>query len=268
MLAVSLAAPAAQADPTYQTMNASGGIYWRAAPDWNTAVAQSGNGFYPGTVVAVHCYAPGTAVPGSSNTMWEQATVVAGPGHGSGWINEHFLNDGVGINQPSPGVPSCTAGPAQPPATPSGDQQAANVANWASAHAGATYATGGERQLLRQVGADWGAPSWDGPTGEWSGDCYRFAFLAWYANGIKPILAGTARAAGDAYQRAGRMHGGVPPVGAMVFYTWSNAGHVGISLGNGQVMSTHGVDGQGLAISARPYNQMGLPYRGWVDPRH
>src|SRR5207245_1577664 len=29
-----------------------------------------------------------------------------------GWINEHFINDGQPINQPSPGVPAC---PGQPP---------------------------------------------------------------------------------------------------------------------------------------------------------
>lgn len=114
VFASSLLADAAIADPTYQAMNAAGGIYWRSAPDWNTPVAQAGNGVYNGTTIAVHCYRSGTTVPGSSNTMWEQATVVGGPGHGSGWVNEHFINDGVGINQHSPGVPPCST----PPNTP------------------------------------------------------------------------------------------------------------------------------------------------------
>jgi hypothetical protein len=114
-IAAALTVPVASADPTYQAMNASGGIYWRSAPDWNTPVAVSGNGVYDGTTIAVHCYQSGTAVPGSNDTMWEQATVVAGPGHGSGWLNEHFINDGSAINQPSPGVPPCNA-PAPPPA--------------------------------------------------------------------------------------------------------------------------------------------------------
>jgi hypothetical protein len=39
--------------------------------------------------------------------MWEHATDVAGPGYGSGWINEHFINDSQAINLPSPGVPPC-----------------------------------------------------------------------------------------------------------------------------------------------------------------
>jgi hypothetical protein len=117
-LAVVLAPAAALADPTFGVMNASGGIYWRSGPDWNTAEAVAGNGFYPDTTIAVHCYQSGAGnVPGSADTMWEQASVAGGSGTGSGWINEHFVNDGSSINQPSPGVPPCNA-PA-PPAQPS-----------------------------------------------------------------------------------------------------------------------------------------------------
>jgi hypothetical protein len=99
----------------FGVMNADGGIYWRSGPDWNTAEASPGNGFYPGTVIQVSCYQAGPAnVPGSSNGMWEQASWVRGPGRGSGWINEHFINDGAAINHPSPGVPPCSAPPPAP----------------------------------------------------------------------------------------------------------------------------------------------------------
>lgn len=109
----------AAADPTYGVMNAEGGIYWRSAPDWNTPEAVAGNGFYPNTIISVHCYQSGAAnVPGSADSMWEQATDVGGSGSGSGWINEHFINDGQPINQPSPGVPPCNAPPAPPPPPP------------------------------------------------------------------------------------------------------------------------------------------------------
>lgn len=118
--AAALAPAVALADPTFSVMNASGGIYWRSGPDWNTAEAVAGNGFYPDTTIAVHCYQSGAGnVPGSADTMWEQASVVGGSGTGSGWINEHFINDGSAINQPSPGVPPCSAPPPPPPpATP------------------------------------------------------------------------------------------------------------------------------------------------------
>jgi len=51
--------------------------------------------------------------------MWEQATDVGGPGTGSGWINEHFINDLQPLGEHSPGVPPCGAGPNQntPPPT-------------------------------------------------------------------------------------------------------------------------------------------------------
>ena len=120
--ASAVAAATASADPTFGVMNASGGIYWRSAPDWNTPEAIAGNGVYPDSVIAVHCYQSGAGnVPGSSNTMWEQASIVGGSGSGSGWINEHFINDGSPINQPSPGVPACSAPPptnAPPPPGP------------------------------------------------------------------------------------------------------------------------------------------------------
>jgi len=128
----------ALADPTFPVMNASGGIYWRSAPDWNTAEAVAGNGFYPGTVISVQCYQSGAAnVPGSSDSMWEQATWSSGPGSGHGWINEHFINDGSAINQPSPGVPSCSSSPPPPPPPlPSGQYYVMNASGgiyWRSA---------------------------------------------------------------------------------------------------------------------------------------
>jgi hypothetical protein len=102
----------------FHVMNATGGIYWRSGADWNTAEATPGNGFYPDTVIKVSCYEVGAAnVPGSADGMWEQASWVSGSGGASGWINEHFIDDGVAINQPSPGIPACAA-PAPPPPPP------------------------------------------------------------------------------------------------------------------------------------------------------
>jgi hypothetical protein len=117
----SVPAPTADGEPLppgqFRVMHADGGVYWRSSPDWNTPVATPGNGSYPGTVIKVTCYSVGAAnVPGSSNGMWEQASWVSGPGGGSGWINEHFIEDGAALNQPSPETPSCSlSGPSQPP---------------------------------------------------------------------------------------------------------------------------------------------------------
>lgn len=96
----------------FYVQNAEGGIYWRSGPDWNTPETIPGNGFYPGTVIRPTCYQSGAAnVPGSADEMWEQASWIAGPGQGSGWINEHFIDDGEPISQPSAGVPACSAPP-------------------------------------------------------------------------------------------------------------------------------------------------------------
>ncbi len=111
----------------YYVQNAASGIYWRSGPDWNTAEATPGNGFYPGTVIKPTCYQAGAAnVPGSADAMWEQASIVSGPGSGSGWINEHFVADGQPINQPSPGIPPCAAAPPPPPAQTWSEQETPN----------------------------------------------------------------------------------------------------------------------------------------------
>lgn len=121
--------PASLPAGQFRTTNASGGVYWRSAPDWNTPVASAGNGFYNGTVIGVSCYQAGAAnVPGTADAMWEQASWVSGPGSGSGWINEHFIEDGAAINQPSPGAPACSSPspPAPPPPTTWAEQETPN----------------------------------------------------------------------------------------------------------------------------------------------
>ncbi len=105
---------------TFTVMNSSGGVYWRSEPNWAAPQAEPGNGVYEGTTVTVHCYQPGTSVPGSTDTMWELASWTAGPGRGEGWLNEHFINDGATIDQAPPGVPAChVPAPATTPSPPS-----------------------------------------------------------------------------------------------------------------------------------------------------
>lgn len=112
-------APAPLPGGEFYVQNADGGIYWRSAPDWNTAEATPGNGFYSGTVIKPTCYQAGAAnVPGSADGMWEQASWVSGSGSGSGWVNEHFIADNQPINQPSPGVPACPSSAPPPPPPP------------------------------------------------------------------------------------------------------------------------------------------------------
>jgi hypothetical protein len=103
----------------FYVMNADGGVYWRSGPSWALREAVAGNGFYPGTVIAVSCWQRGPAdVPGSANGVWDQATWASGPGRGQGWINEHFIDDGAALNQPAAGVPQCASEPPPPPPPP------------------------------------------------------------------------------------------------------------------------------------------------------
>jgi hypothetical protein len=117
LMSTLLAAPAtAAADPQYSVMNAPEGVYWRSEPNWSAAERIPGFGVYNGTIIEVHCYQSGTTVEGSNDTMWEQATDVGGSGYGSGWLNEHFINDGQPIDEHSPGVPPCGGAPTPVPA--------------------------------------------------------------------------------------------------------------------------------------------------------
>lgn len=213
----------AAADPTFATMNDAGGIYWRAAPDWNTPVAIAGNGVYPGTVIAVKCYARGSSVPGSANTMWVQASWAAGPGRGSGWINEHFVNDGAPIHAAAAGVSPCTGqtgGGA--PSTGATAAESAAVA-WAN----------------RQIGR-----------ADLNGWCLKFVFDAWWAAGRNIRSQVTVPITNNTYPtdiwgrfRSGSVGSGLnPPAGAIVFWS-SRTGnktlsHVALSIGGGRLIST------------------------------
>lgn len=69
----------------FPTLNDSGGVYWRLGANWNTPIAKSGYGIYPGTTISVSRYRSGMAnVPGSADAMWVKASQVSGPGTGSG----------------------------------------------------------------------------------------------------------------------------------------------------------------------------------------
>lgn len=130
------------------------------------------------------------------------------------------------------------------------------AAAWAAAQQGKRYADPADAALF----SDW-AP---GPFGEWSGDCAKFAYLAWLKAG-KAIARGNAREQYYAY--ASRVQGGAAPAGALVF--WPNVaapfGHIAISDGAGGVYTTQGLDHANLPIARVPVGHFGAP-AGWVMP--
>jgi hypothetical protein len=60
-----------------------------------------------------------------------------------------------------------------------------------------------------------------------------------------------------------------PPAGAIVFYAGGSYGHVGISIGNSQVISTQGYDGQYLPVWQHHVTGLSNKYLGWAyAPAH
>jgi hypothetical protein len=244
---VATASPAS-ANSIFGTMNDAGGVYWRSAPNWNDPVAQSGNGFYPGTYVSVSCYQAGTSVPGSANTMWVKASWVSGPGSGSGWMDEHFVNDGAPINQAASGIPACivsptpTPAPVPVPATTSGQKAIA----WAQSKLGLV---------------------------NWDGLCLNFVYQAYlYGAGVNitsGLPYGASHNTAYTYWTVAPNHhtDRNPPAGALVFWRGASsptgAGHVGLSEGGGTIISSY--DGRTHGVHTYNINsyQQNL-YLGWV----
>jgi cell wall-associated NlpC family hydrolase len=236
------AAPAATASShVFPTMNDSGGIYWRSGTNWNTPILKSGYGFYPGTRISVSCCQMGTAnVPGSADAMWVKASWASGPGTGSGWINEHFVNDGAPINKAAPGVPACPSG---------GTTAASKAIAWARQYLGKNYD---------------------------SGACLPFIYQAYQAASINIGNASTAARYWSTNPRGYTRHPGNknPAVGSLLFWgatTANSAGHVGIYEGNNTVISTWSWPEGGSAGPVHQWsfsgrNAAGYPYLGWMLP--
>jgi hypothetical protein len=99
----------------------------------------------------------------------------------------------------------------------------------------------------------------------WDHYCLRFASDAWASGAHTSVLRfDTAKHAAD-YLHASRHPSANAPRGAYVFYhsyhPEGDLGHVGISLGNGTMISDNG--GEGVCIKPIRY---GLSYIGWAAP--
>ncbi len=103
--------------PGYRIINADGGVYWRAASDWTTAIRRPGYGVYTGDRVSLDCWTRGgIAPPFNNDNLWYHATILSGTGRGAGYVNDQFVY--TGTYQPVSGVPQCGGRPPAPP-TPS-----------------------------------------------------------------------------------------------------------------------------------------------------
>lgn len=109
-------------------------------------------------------------------------------------------------------------------------------------------------------------PAWSDHYGHyWSGYCEQFAEQA---EGFQFRYV-TAIADYQAQLNAGRIHTDTsPPAGALVFYAGAGgAGHITVSLGNGQEIGTLGYVGDHNPVSQYPVTGfLSNPYLGWAEP--
>jgi hypothetical protein len=130
---------------------------------------------------------------------------------------------------------------------------------WATAHLGQVIT---QDAAERAAFNDW-AP---GPVGEWSGDCVKLANLAWFGRTYR----GNAADLYSQYRRAGVLKpmSQTPVRGALVLWDGATAhgfGHVALSLGNGLMVTTEGLDGEHKPIVIKAISKVPGP-DGWVDP--
>lgn len=98
----------------------------------------------------------------------------------------------------------------------------------------------------------------------WSGYCEQFVeqangFRFWFTSAIADYTW---------HRDRGRIHVDAnPPVGALVFYGGGGGfGHVGVSIGGGQAISTQGSVGQRLPVWQHAVTGLANPYYGWAYP--
>lgn len=106
-------------------------------------------------------------------------------------------------------------------------------------------------------------PSWsDQLRGPWSGYCEAFVEIAYntryhYASASLDYAA---------QRLSGRIHTDAnPPAGALVYYGGLPHGHVALSVGGGQVISTWGLAGQRYPLRQTAVRAFTNPYLGWAE---
>ncbi len=106
-------------------------------------------------------------------------------------------------------------------------------------------------------------PSWSDQLGvAWSGMCEAFVEIAYGKIGV----FGSAFANFNAQKNAGRIHtDDPPPLGALVFYDGGHGfGHVAISIGNDQIITTWGFVGDHYPIRQTGIHSLSNHYLGWA----
>lgn len=125
---------------------------------------------------------------------------------------------------------------------------------------GQTYASSSDASLFS-------ASSWSpGPYGEWSGDCKKLAYVAYYRAGLT-LVSGNAKPTFDYYwARRSSKGGGYPLYGALVGWDIVRPyGHIAVAVGGNRVATTRGMDHDARANAILTTGSFSN-YLGWVVP--
>jgi hypothetical protein len=103
-----------QAGPAFAVMNTGSpppdGVWFRNSPHTADTDRVTGHGVYAGDRVQLQCYGWGDSVGSFGNTLWYYVTNISrslNGGSNAGWLNAHYIDDGLSANQVNPGVPAC-----------------------------------------------------------------------------------------------------------------------------------------------------------------
>lgn len=218
----------AQAALSVSVINTDGqGVASRHAPRLD---ARNGYGAPAGARVTTRCWTWGDAVGPNTNRLW---WLIDYAGR-TFYVADRYLSTPNVANRPPAGETQCGV------SAPVSSREARAV-DFARSQLG-----------VRSTSLT--------PDGMWSGWCELFVERAYGTSGRYP----SAQANFNAQRAAGRVRTDTnPPAGALVFYAWGSYGHVGVSLGGGQVISTQGFSTP-LPVRQHTVTGINLQYLGWA----
>lgn len=196
------------------------------------------------TSVTMACWVDSRTPAGYSTPRWFYVTAGG---------NQGFVKAELVANQ-NPSSPSCLDNGSQ-----TRRAVAASLQATAATEIYQTYPTATDKSNAKSAYgfSDWGSKV------DWSGDCVMFTGLAWWRSGQKIHSGANAAAIARTYT----LHSGTPPRGAAAFWNWGSVGHVAISLGNGMVVTTRGLDGALQTTTHATMATVGSDktYLGWAQ---
>ena len=229
---LALLAPLAAAWPaqalTVTVINTDGqGVASRYAP---LLSATNGYGAPAGASVTTICWTTGDPVGPNANRLWWLINYAGRQFYAA----DRYLSTPY-VAGSTPSEPRCGAAPAPAPTT-----REANAVAWAKTQVGVRYTS-------------------ETSDGIWSGWCERFVERSYGTS----YRYSSAQAHYNA-RRSEMRTTTTPPAGALVFYSYGSLGHVGVSIGGGQVISTKGSGSVAEAVRQHSVLVPGLPFLGWA----